>query len=269
MKKQTKITWALMGVVALSACGGLEKSRSLGPAADGGDAVTSEDAGNNYSKIGDGPIQPDVAIKSPDSRDNSEADAPVSVDGPPRNDGSQSPDAPTCTTPASCCKGCWDGTKCQTGSDVSACGVGGASCKVCNDGNPCTADKCTAGACEADKLTGATCPTASAPAVFATAEPPASRAARRGPPARAIRPASRIAAVAAAPKALRAVRATSAPRATAAPPVALARRVAARASPAAETTSATLASLVEAVVALLAAGPVSRAVPRATRVRPT
>jgi hypothetical protein len=117
---------------------------------DGGLAGDTGTAGNpehadvtSISSVGDGP----------GSTFDSPGDTPGVDVGP-------SPyDADSCATPASCCKGCWDGTKCLAGTDVKACGGNGGACKTCDDGNPCTADKCSAGICDADKLTGATCST--------------------------------------------------------------------------------------------------------------
>lgn len=64
----------------------------------------------------------------------------------------------TISNPA-CCKGCWNGAECRSGTDVSACGAAGSACKPCDDGDPCTADKCSSGVCATDKLSDTTCPT--------------------------------------------------------------------------------------------------------------
>jgi|GEM_PF-2766816 len=47
-----------------------------------------------------------------------------------------------------CCKGCWDGTVCQAGSDIATCGGGGDACKTCDDDKECTLDACTESVCE-------------------------------------------------------------------------------------------------------------------------
>ncbi len=54
--------------------------------------------------------------------------------------------AGTCRARA-CCTGCWNGTACQAGSAVAACGAAGGACASCSDTNVCTDDACTAGAC--------------------------------------------------------------------------------------------------------------------------
>jgi hypothetical protein len=120
------------------------------------DNVGSEDAG-----IADLASPPADVASSLDFADNdtrtlpdgpdSQVDVSLGVDAPAGLDGM------TCTTPAACCKGCWDGSKCLTGNDVNACGVAGGACKACNQNNPCIADKCTNGVCDADKLTGPAC----------------------------------------------------------------------------------------------------------------
>ena len=46
-----------------------------------------------------------------------------------------------------CCTGCWDGSACQAGTSISACGRAGGACASCVDGNGCTTDTCTAGVC--------------------------------------------------------------------------------------------------------------------------
>src|SRR3954469_9495461 len=64
---------------------------------DGGDRPTPPDGGGDEKM---GPSDGSTDMGSPDMG---------------------SADVPPCTTPASCCKGCWDGTKCLPGSDVTAC----------------------------------------------------------------------------------------------------------------------------------------------------
>ena len=61
-----------------------------------------------------------------------------------------------------CCRGCWDGSTCQAGGAVSACGAAGAMCTSCDDGNPCTDDVCTLSGCvstpnDSRTCTGGTC----------------------------------------------------------------------------------------------------------------
>ncbi len=43
----------------------------------------------------------------------------------------------------SCCAGCWDGTRCQGGGVIEACGAGGSTCQEC----VCPATTCTDGEC--------------------------------------------------------------------------------------------------------------------------
>ncbi len=41
-----------------------------------------------------------------------------------------------------CCEGCWDGTSCLAGDDVSTCGSAGVACAVCDGFSDCGADGC-------------------------------------------------------------------------------------------------------------------------------
>jgi Cys-rich repeat protein len=61
---------------------------------------------------------------------------------------------------AVCCAGCWDGTTCQDGDTVSACGERGAACVSCDDGNSCTKEACLPRiGCEVSSLPyGTMCP---------------------------------------------------------------------------------------------------------------
>ena len=42
-----------------------------------------------------------------------------------------------------CCTGCWDGSACQGGRAVDACGVAGGECASCTTGNACAGGACT------------------------------------------------------------------------------------------------------------------------------
>ena len=57
-----------------------------------------------------------------------------------------------------CCKGCWDGSKCQTGKDLTKCGGAGVSCTKCASTNPCKTVSCATGICATgNKANGASC----------------------------------------------------------------------------------------------------------------
>jgi hypothetical protein len=44
---------------------------------------------------------------------------------------------------SNCPNGCCEGSTCQPGTDVTACGTGGAACQVCTGSQKCTNGKCT------------------------------------------------------------------------------------------------------------------------------
>ncbi len=62
----------------------------------------------------------------------------------------------------SCCNGCWDGSACQPGNAVAACGTpqtGGGMCSSCDDSNACTSDSCSNGICSHPAVApGTMCP---------------------------------------------------------------------------------------------------------------
>jgi hypothetical protein len=48
-----------------------------------------------------------------------------------------------------CCLGCWDGTLCQVGGELTVCGAGGSLCEACKiDETACTSEYCIEGSCE-------------------------------------------------------------------------------------------------------------------------
>jgi hypothetical protein len=60
----------------------------------------------------------------------------------------------------SCCTGCWDGSACQTGTAVGACGKSGDECNPCSSTEDCTLPICSAGTCSgAHALAGESCST--------------------------------------------------------------------------------------------------------------
>jgi hypothetical protein len=59
-----------------------------------------------------------------------------------------------------CCTGCLDGQgRCQPGDVAAGCGTGARDCAVCDDQEVCTQDRCEAGACKTQPLSGNMCPT--------------------------------------------------------------------------------------------------------------
>jgi hypothetical protein len=60
---------------------------------------------------------------------------------------------------ATACTGCWDGTTCRPGTEVTACGMARGTCRVCNSGNTCKVDRCTNGVCTSENLIGTKCAT--------------------------------------------------------------------------------------------------------------
>jgi hypothetical protein len=61
---------------------------------------------------------------------------------------------------AVCCTGCWDGTTCREGDELTACGIGGEACDDCEDGNACTQDACDPErfCSQVNEQVGAACP---------------------------------------------------------------------------------------------------------------
>jgi hypothetical protein len=59
-----------------------------------------------------------------------------------------------------CCTGCIGGqARCRVGTNAIACGSAAGACVTCNDQDACTQDRCEAGSCRTEPLTGNMCPT--------------------------------------------------------------------------------------------------------------
>src|SRR5690242_8214614 len=103
MSGRRKWLW-LVGVAALSACGSPGTSHPI-LKLDGGEEPGDEDSGSGQEERPDAPLLRDAPV-----------DGPVLETAAPAPDLKPSPDGVTCM-------GCWDGTKCQGGADIAACGV--------------------------------------------------------------------------------------------------------------------------------------------------
>lgn len=112
-------------------------------AADAG-STEAPDSGPEDGGVGDAGCESDSSCD-----DGNPCTSDVCLDGACVNDAD---DFATCeggTCHAGlCCTGCWNGSACELGDAVTACGSAGADCQACpDDDNPCTDIACIEGSC--------------------------------------------------------------------------------------------------------------------------